>query len=56
MNAFYAQLGYVEQHREDNHQMEADEYNERFPLPQYKQFLIANKGMSSFPETESDQT
>ena len=35
--------------------MEPGEYSERFPPPQYKQFLIANKGMSSFPETESDQ-
>ena len=53
VTAFYAQLDYVEQHREDNHQMEPDEYSERFPLPQYKQFLITNKGMSSFPETGS---
>lgn len=45
MSAFTSALLDVEAHREDNHQMEPDEYDEAFPLPQLKHFLIANKGM-----------
>lgn len=52
MTAFEAAYFAVEKHREDNHQMEPEEYKAAFPLPRYKDFLIANKGMNQFPETE----
>lgn len=47
MECFDAASAAVEAHREDNHQMEPDEYSTAFPLPQFKHFLIANKGMRS---------
>lgn len=45
MTAFNAALFHVESHREDNHQMEPEEFAAAYPLPQLKQFLLANAGM-----------
>lgn len=39
----------AEQHREDNHQMEPDEYSAAYPLPQLKVLLVQNKGMNQPP-------
>ena len=36
----------IEAHREDNHQMEPDEYSAAYPLPRFKDFLLANAGMN----------
>ena len=49
VESFRSALYAVEAHREDNHQMEPDEYAEAYPLPRYKDFLIANKGMRDQP-------
>lgn len=49
MACFDAALRAVESHREDNHQMEPDEFRAAHPLPQLKEFLIANRGMMDQP-------
>lgn len=45
MEQFNADWHHREERREDNHQMEPDEYDAAFPLPRLKDYLVGNAGL-----------